>query len=83
MKEQKIQDPGNLPHQKILHPLKSAAFAVTGSSVQRYYLIVLEREHYCCWSIHSGGEQSLGETKYIIGNSYTVGKVWASTFGIN
>ena len=51
MKEQKIQDPGNLPHQKILHPLKSAAFAVTGSSVQRYYLIVLEREHYCCWSI--------------------------------
>ena len=32
---------------------------------------------------HSGGEQSLGETKYIIGDSYTVGKVWASTFGIN
>ena len=34
-------------------------------------------------SIHSGGERSLGETKYIIGDSYTVGKVWASTFGIN
>ena len=33
--------------------------------------------------VNSGGEQSLGETKYIIGNSYTVGKVWASTFGIN
>ena len=32
---------------------------------------------------HSGGEQSLGETKYIIGDSYTVRKVWASTFGIN
>ena len=32
---------------------------------------------------HSGGEQSLGKTKYIIGNSYTVGKVWASTVGIN
>ena len=29
---------------------------------------------------HSGGEQSLGETKYIIGDSYTV---WATTFGIN
>ena len=32
---------------------------------------------------HSGGEQSLGESKYIIGDPYTVGKVWASTFGIN
>ena len=32
---------------------------------------------------HSGGERSLGETKYIIGDSFTVGKVWASTFGIN
>ena len=35
------------------------------------------------WSGHSGGEQCLGETKYIIGDSYTVGKVWATTFGIN
>ena len=32
---------------------------------------------------HSGGERSLGETKYIIGDSYTVGKVWASTFSTN
>ena len=32
---------------------------------------------------HSGGERSLGETKYIIGDSYTVGKVRAGTFGIN
>ena len=32
---------------------------------------------------HSGGEWSLGETKYIIGDSYTVAKVWATTFGIN
>ena len=30
---------------------------------------------------HSGGKQSLGETKYIIGDSYTLGQVWASTFG--
>ena len=34
-------------------------------------------------SHHSGGEWSLGETKYIIGDSYTVGKVWATTFRIN
>ena len=32
---------------------------------------------------HSGGERSLGETKYIIGDSYTVEKVWASAFVIN
>ena len=32
---------------------------------------------------HSGGEWSLGETKYTIGDSYTVGKVWATTFRIN
>ena len=31
----------------------------------------------------SGGERCLGETKYIIGDSYTVGKVWATTFRIN
>ena len=33
--------------------------------------------------LHSGGEWCLGETKYIIGDSYTIGKVWATTFGIN
>ena len=32
---------------------------------------------------HSGGEGRLGEKKYIIGVSYTVGKVWASPFGIS
>ena len=32
-------------------PSQKCSIAVTGSSVQRYYLIVLEREHYCCWSI--------------------------------
>ena len=32
---------------------------------------------------HSGGEGRLGEQKYIISVSYTVGKVWASPFGIS
>ena len=32
-------------------PSQKCSIAVTGSSVQRCYLIVLEREHYCCWSI--------------------------------
>ena len=46
---------------------------------------VTELKYGYTWELaaHSGGEQSLGKTKYIIGNSYTVGKVWASTFGIN
>ena len=32
---------------------------------------------------HSGEERSIGETKYIIGNFYTIGIIWANTFKIN
>ena len=38
---------------------------------------------WACQFGHSGGEGRLGEKKYIIGVSYTVGKVWASPFGIS
>ena len=58
---------------------------LAGWSLKEYFLSLL---HYLDCAVvtfadHSGGEQSLGETKYIIGDSYTVGNVWASTFGIN
>ena len=32
---------------------------------------------------HSGEERSIGETKYIIGDFYTIGIIWANTFKIN
>ena len=49
----------------------------------KFFFAVQTRVWDSSISTHSGGEWSLGETKYIIGDSYTVGKVWASTFGIN
>ena len=40
--------------------------------------------HRIDWMVmmHSGGEQSLGQTKYIIGMSYIVGKPWTIRFCI-
>ena len=37
-------------------------------------------DFYFCFSGHSGAEQSPGQTKYIIGGSYTVGNVCAVRF---
>ena len=67
------------------HHLQLAIFSYVSTQGHIGYIC---NKHTCMCSPvlkstwHSGGEQCLGETKYIIGDSYTVGKVWATTLGI-